>query len=163
MNSSSQNIASDLVKLATRLGKKIALAESCTGGLISHLITNVPGASFVLNRGWVVYSNEAKVEELGVSRSTLEERGAVSAQTALEMAHGALERSGADLALAVTGIAGPSGESEKKPVGTAFFGLAESQDPQEIVIEHHLTPQRLAFKEEAAKIALNLLLDAMSR
>ncbi|MFH1066499.1 MAG: CinA family protein [bacterium] len=159
---SSPNVENNVIALAARLGKTIALAESCTGGLIAHLVTNVSGASAVLNRGWVVYSDAAKIEELGVQASTLKQHGAVSARTALEMARGALERSGADFALAVTGIAGPSGGSAGKPVGTVFFGLANRQDPEEIVVEHHLTPQRTAFKEEAAQIALNLLLDALS-
>lgn len=111
-------------RLLRERGKKLAVAESCTGGLITHRITNVPGSSAYLRQGWVVYSNEAKVEQLGVRPETLARHGAVSEPVAAEMAQGALQRSGADLAVAVTGIAGPGGGTEEKPVGTVCFALA---------------------------------------
>jgi nicotinamide-nucleotide amidase len=106
-------------------------AESCTGGMIVALLTDIPGSSSMVDRGFVTYSNDAKVEMLGVSRETLERDGAVSRETALEMATGALARSNADIALAVTGIAGPDGGSEEKPVGLVWFGLAMTgREPQ---------------------------------
>lgn len=106
-----------------------ATAESCTGGLIIALLTDIPGASSMVDRGFVTYSNEAKAEMLGVSPATLASHGAVSAQTALEMAGGALANSRAGIALAVTGIAGPDGGSAEKPVGLVWFGVAVRGKP----------------------------------
>jgi nicotinamide-nucleotide amidase len=103
---------------------KLVTAESCTGGLVAAAITEVPGSSEVLDRGFVTYSNTAKQSELGVSRETIESHGAVSAETAEAMALGALERSPADLSIAVTGIAGPTGGSAEKPVGLVHFAAA---------------------------------------
>lgn len=101
-----------------------ATAESCTGGLIIAALTDIPGSSAMVDRGFVTYSNEAKMEMLGVSAQTLEAHGAVSRQTALEMAAGALAHSHAGISLAVTGIAGPDGGSAEKPVGLVWFGVA---------------------------------------
>lgn len=98
-------------------GLMVSTAESCTGGLIAGALTEIPGSSAVVDRGFVTYTNEAKTELLGVSATTLAAFGAVSQETALQMAHGALYRSLADVAVAVTGIAGPGGGSEEKPVG----------------------------------------------
>lgn len=108
----------------------VAIAESCTGGLASSLLTQVPGSSKVLDRSFVTYSNEAKQAMLGVSKSTLEKYGAVSEQTAKEMAKGALECSKAKSAVAITGVAGPSGGTQKKPVGTIWFAKADSKSVQ---------------------------------
>lgn len=122
---------SDLPELAQRFldackakGILAATAESCTGGLIIALLTDIPGASSMVDCGFVTYSNEAKTAMLGVSEKTLAAHGAVSRETALEMAQGALSRSQAGIALAVTGIAGPDGGSEEKPVGLVWFGVA---------------------------------------
>ena len=101
-----------------------ATAESCTGGLIIAFLTDIPGSSSMVDRGFVTYSNEAKMEMLGVSKGTLDAHGAVSSETALEMAAGALAHSRAGIALAVTGIAGPDGGSAEKPVGLVWFGVA---------------------------------------
>lgn len=101
-----------------------ATAESCTGGLIIAAMTDIPGSSSMVDRGFVTYSNEAKMDMLGVRAETLDAHGAVSRETALEMASGALGRSRAGIALAVTGIAGPDGGSAEKPVGLVWFGLA---------------------------------------
>jgi nicotinamide-nucleotide amidase len=116
-----------LFELAERLGQslkakghKIATAESCTGGWIAQAITEVPGSSAWFDRGFVTYSNNAKVQMLGVNPKTLEQYGAVSAEVAKQMAAGALANSEADWAVAVTGIAGPDGGSEAKPVGTVY-------------------------------------------
>jgi nicotinamide-nucleotide amidase len=105
-------------------GVKIATAESCTGGLIAAAITAVPGASAALERGFVTYSNEAKSEMLGVPQSLIEQHGAVSREVALAMVEGALAHSHADIAVAVTGIAGPDGGSEEKPVGLVHIAAA---------------------------------------
>ncbi|MCL2111484.1 MAG: competence/damage-inducible protein A [Clostridiales bacterium] len=113
-----------VVELLKEKGMKLAAAESCTGGLFAGAITSVPGSSEVFDRGFVTYSNKSKEELLGVSINTLDNHGAVSEACAREMAAGALARSGADIAVAVTGVAGPGGGSEEKPVGTVFFALA---------------------------------------
>ena len=113
-----------VVRLLTKRGLKFAIAESCTGGQISSRITNVPGASEVFTHGFVTYANEAKVEMLGVPLDVIAEHGAVSEPVARAMAEGALRASGGDIAVSVTGIAGPGGGSEDKPVGTAWIGLA---------------------------------------
>jgi nicotinamide-nucleotide amidase len=105
-------------------GLKIATAESCTGGLIAGLLTEIPGSSAVVERGFVVYSNDAKVELLGVPAKTLAAQGAVSEATARALAEGALRASRADVAVSVTGVAGPDGGSAEKPVGLVWFGCA---------------------------------------
>lgn len=117
--------AEDLLDLARRKGVMIATAESCTGGLIAGALTEVPGSSDVVDRGFVTYSNAAKMQMLGVQDSTLASLGAVSEEVAAEMAQGALERSEAQIAISVTGIAGPGG-SEFKPEGRVCFGLAKA-------------------------------------
>jgi len=106
------------------LGWKIATAESCTGGLIAGALTAIAGSSDVVDRGFVTYSNEAKVEMLGVEPALIEAVGAVSEEVARAMAFGALENSHADVTVAVTGVAGPGGGSVEKPVGLVWFGLA---------------------------------------
>jgi nicotinamide-nucleotide amidase len=103
---------------------KLVTAESCTGGLVAAAITEIPGSSEVLERGFVTYSNAAKQSELGVPQETIRARGSVSAETAEAMARGALERSPADLSVAITGIAGPTGGSAEKPVGLVHFAAA---------------------------------------
>jgi len=113
-----------IVELLSEKGVRLAAAESCTGGLFAGAITSVPGSSDVLDRAFVVYSNEAKIECLGVSRKTIDSFGAVSEACAREMALGALAHSRADIAVAVTGIAGPGGATEEKPVGTVCFAVA---------------------------------------
>jgi len=115
------------VQLASALIKRnlrIALAESCTGGLVCEQLTNIPGSSIWFDRGFITYSNESKIELLKVKETTLTEFGAVSKEIASEMALGALDASHADIALSITGIAGPSGGSIDKPVGTVFFAIA---------------------------------------
>jgi nicotinamide-nucleotide amidase len=131
---------SELFKLAEKLGqrlqvngKKMATAESCTGGGIAQAITEVPGSSVWFDRGFVTYSNSAKVQMLGVSPQTLEKWGAVSAETATEMAEGALTHSDADVAVAVTGIAGPEGGTSEKPVGTIFIAWAYKNGKSKVV------------------------------
>ena len=117
-------LATAVVADLTVTGKAVATAESCTGGWIAKTITDIPGSSAVFGYGLVSYSNGAKEQVLGVSHATLEEHGAVSERVVEEMAEGALRLSGADIAVAVSGIAGPDGGTDDKPVGTVWFAWA---------------------------------------
>jgi nicotinamide-nucleotide amidase len=137
-------------------GKKLATAESCTGGLLANKITNVPGASGVFLQGFVTYANDAKSRALGVPAALIAQHGAVSEPVARAMADGALRESGADFALATTGIAGPSGGTPEKPVGTVFIALA-IRDGETRVEKHSYPTDRATFKELTAQAALNLL------
>jgi nicotinamide-nucleotide amidase len=144
-----------IVRLLTERGQTLALAESCTGGAIAHRITNVPGASAVLLAGLVTYSNAAKLKVLGVRNETLAAHGAVSEAVAREMAEGARRETGADFALSVTGIAGPSGGSEAKPVGTVFIGLASVRGTT--VLKQFNPYDRETFMQATANQALEML------
>ena len=115
-------LAREVVALCVEKNVMVATAESCTGGLVAGCITEIPGASQVLERGFITYSDQAKTEMLGVMPITLRQYGAVSKDTALEMAHGAMSRSEAGISVSVTGIAGPDGGSTGKPVGLVHFG-----------------------------------------
>jgi competence/damage-inducible protein CinA-like protein len=149
-----------VVRLLTARGQTVALAESCTGGLIAHRLTNVPGASVVLRAGLVVYSNVAKEIFLGVHAQTLAEHGAVSEAVAREMAEGARARTGADYAIAVTGIAGPGGGSVAKPVGTVWIALSTSRGT---AAHHRVNPwDRETFKYVTSQQALDLLRQELS-
>lgn len=138
----------------------LAVAESCTGGLIGHMITNVPGSSAYFRGGVIAYANEVKVESLGVSAATLEEYGAVSKETVVEMANGVREALDADIGLSVSGIAGPEGGTDEKPVGTIWIGL--STNDKEAADLFHFTGERLEIKEQAARMALQLVLDYLT-
>lgn len=128
--------AREVVEANIRRGLTVALAESCTGGLVSAAITDVAGSSAMFDRGFVTYSNEAKHELLGVARDVTDTFGAVSIACAWAMAQGALERSHADVAVAITGIAGPGGGSREKPVGTVLFARARrGADAKEVVAD----------------------------
>ena len=144
-----------VVRLLEHKSLKLAVAESCTGGFISHRITNVSGASNVLLAGFVTYSNEAKMRDLDVSGQTLHEHGAVSKDTAQEMADGARHRTGADYAIAVTGIAGPTGGSKDKPMGTVYIALATPRGTK--VIRSFNPFDRESFKFATSQQALDLL------
>jgi len=135
---------------------RVAVAESCTGGLVAHRLTNIPGSSRYVEQGWVTYSNEAKIRELGVDPVLLERHGAVSAEVATAMAQGALKRSGADLAVATTGIAGPGGGSEAKPVGLVYFACA-MRDGTVSAHSRRFRGGREDIKWRAASEALNVL------
>lgn len=156
----------DLADLAERVitenraaGRTVALAESCTGGLVCAALTEIPGSSEVLDRGYVTYSNEAKQQALGVSRDIIETFGAVSIACAWAMAQGALERSGADVAVAISGIAGPGGGSEQKPVGTVVFARAIRGSEELLGEERQLDgSSRDSVRHQAALVALELLL-----
>ncbi|MCX7099366.1 MAG: CinA family protein [Methylococcales bacterium] len=150
----------ELFELASQLGdmlkskdKKIATAESCTGGWIAEVITAVSGSSAWFDRGFVTYSNAAKMQMLAVSPQTLEQFGAVSAQTASEMALGALLHSDADCAIAVTGIAGPSGGTAEKPVGTVFIAWAYKNQALKVVAKE-FSGDRQQIRRQTVKNAL---------
>jgi nicotinamide-nucleotide amidase len=139
----------------------MATAESCTGGMIISLLTDIPGSSSVVDRGFVTYSNEAKIEMLGVSPDTLDTYGAVSAETAHEMAEGALKNSRAGITLAVTGIAGPDGGSDEKPVGLVWFGMALSGKPVLTEKRQFQNLGRDYIRRQTAKHALEMGLLAL--
>ena len=144
-----------IVHLLIEKKKTLALAESCTGGFIANQITNVPGSSKIFLGGVVAYANEVKQKFLGVRAKTLQRHGAVSRAVAREMAAGARKRFGADFAIAVTGIAGPSGGTKSKPVGTVFIAVA---GPFGVLVERKLNRlEREKFKKVTANQALNLL------
>ena len=144
-----------VVHLLCEAGKTLTVAESCTGGCVAHRLTNVPGASQVFDSGWIVYSNEAKVRLLGVSPATLQKHGAVSENTAQEMADGARRNAETDYAVSITGIAGPAGGTSEKPVGTAFIGLADEQSTTARRCFH--PGEREAFKQNVSRQALDML------
>jgi len=142
-------------------GKMLALAESCTGGLVSAALTEIEGSSDVFDRGFVTYSNEAKMEAIGVNQDILETFGAVSVAVAWAMAQGALHHSHADTAVSITGIAGPGGATAKKPVGTVVFACArKGADPDKPVadIQHFGDLGRHEIRRQAALVALTLLM-----
>ncbi|QKT05090.1 nicotinamide-nucleotide amidase [Ectothiorhodospiraceae bacterium 2226] len=147
--------------LAAR-GLRLVTAESCTGGWVAKTITDVPNSSQWFDRGFVTYSNEAKQEMLGVAAATLREHGAVSAATVREMARGALAHSRADLAVAISGIAGPGGGSADKPVGTVWLAWAR-RDAQPRALRVHLEGDRAMVREGAAVVALQGVVDALER
>lgn len=121
-------LAEDIIKSYSAQGLMIATAESCTGGMIASALTDVSGSSAVVDRGFVTYSNQAKMDMLGVLKTTLESHGAVSKETAYEMAQGALGNSDADITVAVTGIAGPRGGTPEKPVGLVYLAVATDNE-----------------------------------
>jgi nicotinamide-nucleotide amidase len=156
----------DIVALAQRVitenlaaGRRVTLAESCTGGLVSAALTEIAGSSAVLDRGFVTYSNESKREMLGVADDIIETLGAVSVATAWAMAQGALTHSEADVAVAISGIAGPEGGSEMKPVGTVVFARAV-RGSEDVNAEERLLDgsSRAAVRHQATLVALELLL-----
>jgi nicotinamide-nucleotide amidase len=159
---------SEIVALAAELGRRLAArgafaatAESCTGGLVAGAITAIPGSSGWFDRGFVTYSNEAKVELLGVDSDTLEREGAVSEATARAMAEGAVQASRADVAVAVTGIAGPDGGTPAKPVGMVCFAWAGRDGPV-TAATHHFRGDREAVRRASVVVALQGLVERLS-
>lgn len=156
----------ELVELAHRvitenaaLGRKVALAESCTGGLVCAALTEIAGSSAVVDRGFVTYSNESKFESLGVPRDIVDTLGAVSVATAWAMAQGALKHSQADVAVAISGIAGPDGGSAQKPVGLVVFACAKRDNGDVNAEERQFEgTSRAEVRRQAALVALELLL-----
>lgn len=161
-----------LIEAATRVvnanraaGKKVVVAESCTGGLVSAAITAVPGASDVFEIGFITYANEAKMDVLHVSSDIIDTFGAVSIATAWGMAQGALNASNADIAVAITGVAGPGGGTELKPVGTVVFARARrGTDPDDVVADTRAFGDigRGPIRLQAALVALELLMPAVA-
>lgn len=148
-----------IVELLKEKGKTVTTAESCTGGLVAGRLLNVPGASSVYMEGYITYSNEAKEKLLGVSHVTLEQYGAVSKETACEMAEGAAKAAGADLAISVTGIAGPDGGTKEKPVGLVYVGCYA--DGEARAYEFHFTGNRAKNRESTVAKALTILREAL--
>jgi PncC family amidohydrolase len=144
-------------KLLVQRGLTLAIAESCTGGLVSHRITNVSGSSMYFLGGVISYANEAKVHLLGVSPKTLQKFGAVSLETVLEMAHGVRDALSADIGISTSGIAGPTGGTPDKPVGTVWIGLSSASNGAGLIF--HFNGNRLSIKEQAARAALQVLLN----
>lgn len=161
-------LAKELVEAARRVidanragGKTIAVAESCTGGLVGAALTEIPGSSDVFIAGVVPYSNDAKMKLLGVGTDIIETFGAVSVATAWAMARGMLTASGADIAVAITGIAGPDGGSDRKPVGTVVFARAVKDGPADDIVsdkKHFADTGRGGVRLQAALCALDLLM-----
>jgi len=158
-----EDLARQVLDACRAPGLKIATAESCTGGMVAAALTDIAGSSDVFERGFVTYSNAAKMEMLGVCEQTLAAHGAVSEEVAREMAAGALAHSRADLAVSITGIAGPGGGSANKPVGLVWFGVARRGG--------HIEARRQVFPDEgraeirrvATVFALELLLEEAAR
>jgi nicotinamide-nucleotide amidase len=154
--------ARQVIEANRQAGRRVAVAESCTGGLVSAALTEIPGSSEVFEAGYVTYSNAAKMAELNVNQDVVETFGSVSVATAWAMAQGALEASGADIAVAITGIAGPDGGTEQKPVGTVVFARAERQAGSDnIVADQKLfdsSEGRAGIRRQAALCALDLLM-----
>jgi len=154
-------LAQKVVAANVEAGRKITTAESCTGGMVAAVITEIPGASQILDAAFVTYANEAKEALLGVGGDILATLGAVSEATAWAMAAGALKRSGADVAVAISGIAGPAGGTEKKPVGTVVFARAYRDEAAGTVVAdtHHFGDLgRAEIRRQATLVALRLLL-----
>jgi nicotinamide-nucleotide amidase len=153
--------AKEVIAANRQLGRTVAIAESCTGGLVCAALTEIPGSSEVFEAGYVTYSNASKIDDLGVSEEVVETFGAVSVATAWAMARGALSASKADIAVAITGIAGPGGGTPSKPVGTVVFARAErGADPSQIVADQKLFEEkdRAGVRLQAALCALELLM-----
>ena len=140
---------------------RIATAESCTGGMIAAAITDIAGSSDVFERGFVTYSNEAKAQQIGVAADLIAHHGAVSVHVAREMAAGALKHSAADVAVAVTGVAGPGGGSEAKPVGLVYIAVAR-RDGDPAIERHQFHGDRAAIRQATVERALEMLAEAAS-
>ncbi len=153
-----QSLATQTLQMARERGLKIATAESCTGGLIGGALTAIAGSSDVFDRGFITYSNDAKHEMLGVNLDSLRQYGAVSDTVAKEMAYGAIVNSGADIAIAVTGVAGPGGGSTDKPVGTVWISVAEMGQAPIATLFEFGDIGREKVRQKTVEAALNLLL-----
>ena len=155
-------LAQNIIEKAQQKTIIIALAESCTGGMIATALTDISGSSAVLDRGFVTYSNQAKIDILGVSKATLEQHGAVSEKTARAMVEGTLIAAPmADLALSVTGIAGPGGGGQDKPVGLVHFACQRRDSPQ-IHAKHIFNGNRNMVRQQAVHTALMMIEDALA-
>lgn len=158
---SNQALALQLGECLRARGKKLATAESCTGGWIAKTITDLPGCSDWFEASIVCYSNEAKHDLLGVSAASIAEFGAVSGETVLSMTDGVFERTAADVVVSVSGIAGPDGGSETKPVGTVWISWGK-RDKSSHANEFHFAGDREAVRLQAVEAALNVVMDVMN-
>lgn len=154
------DLAARVIEANQAAGRTVVLAESCTGGLVASALTEIPGSSAVLDRGFVTYSNEAKMESLGVSGDIIETFGAVSIACVWAMAQGALKHSNADVAVAISGVAGPGGGTALKPVGTVVFAraLRDSNAEPEGELRQLDGANRAEIRRQATLVALELLL-----
>ncbi|PZO88133.1 MAG: damage-inducible protein CinA [Micavibrio aeruginosavorus] len=155
------SLVEELSLLLLNKNLRLASAESCTGGMIAAAITDRAGSSALFERGFVTYANEAKIEELGVQSATIETYGAVSEQTAIEMAQGALKNSHADIAVSVTGIAGPGGGTDLKPVGLVYIGIAQ-HNKNAIAYKNNFDGDRRSIRQATVEKALELLIETLS-
>jgi len=151
-----ESLAKQVGQFLLEKGWKLVIAESCTGGGLGEQITSISGSSKWFDRGFITYSNQAKIEMLGVSPQTLEENGAVSEETVLEMAAGALKQSSAQLSIAISGIAGPDGGTPNKPVGTVWIGWATAKNVR--AEKYLLNGDRQAIRRQAIEISLKGIL-----
>ena len=162
MSETVQKLSKMIVQRCTDSAKLVVTAESCTGGLIAGAITDIAGSSAALERGFVTYSNASKNEMLDVPAEMIEEHGAVSEEVAHYMVLGALGHSRANFGVAVTGVAGPGGGSEEKPVGLVYIAVA-TKEPQRVVVSKELFPDngRASIREATVQRALTMLLDQL--
>jgi len=152
-------LTAEVLQSCRERGLKLATAESCTGGMVVAALTEIAGSSDVVERGFVTYSNEAKTEQIGVPAALIASHGAVSAEVAAAMAEGALRRAPVDLAVSITGIAGPGGATPTKPVGLVYLGIARKGGA--VRTERHVFPgDRAAVRDASTRRALELLLEA---
>ena len=161
MNLNNEEILNKISIILKEKNLKIAVAESCTGGLVSHTFTNLSGSSEYFDRGIVTYSNNAKTELLDVSENILEKYGAVSEQVAKAMAKGIRKKSNVDIGISTTGIAGPTGGTEDKPVGLVYIAISTTNNT--IVKKYQFSGDRLENKESTCRAALEKLLESISR
>jgi nicotinamide-nucleotide amidase len=154
-----QLLAAEAGALLLAAGRRVATAESCTGGWVAKCLTDIAGSSQWFERGYVTYSDEAKAQSIGVAASVIETFGAVSRPTAEQMAAGALHASGADMAVAITGIAGPDGGSADKPVGLVWFALAQ-RTAAPVAIQQQFAGDREAIRRAAVASALRMVIAA---
>lgn len=148
------NLAHAVLEESRRHKLRLTTAESCTGGLISGMLTEIPGSSDVFERGFITYSNQSKIDLLGVQKQTMDRHGAVSEEIALEMARGALKNSQADIAVSATGIAGPGGGSDAKPVGLVYIGVANKKSGNAYVLKNMFGGDRRDVRLETVETAL---------
>ncbi len=153
-------LAKNVIEAAQDAKWKISTVESCTGGMVFAGLTDIAGASAVLDRGFITYSNQAKQDMVGVSSSTLEAHGAVSQQCAAAMAVGGITRSGADVSLSITGVAGPTGGTPDKPVGLVWMAIA-TKDGAQFSKRFNFTGDRQTVRNQAVEAGLNLILEAL--
>ncbi len=161
MKSINQSFLKDLSSILTEKNMMIATAESCTGGLIGHTLTNISGSSSYFDRGIISYSNQAKMELLQVPKDLLEKYGAVSAEVAYAMAEGVRRHSHVDIGIATTGIAGPTGGTKEKPVGLVYIGISTEKETS--VKQFQFNGSRLENKKETCTEALYLLYDILKK